>query len=847
MRTFSTQRTRREAGRGGRNSLLLSGEQLEDRSLLATAQLVADVLPGGGSGLPGIFPIVGVGSTAYFPANGGTGSQGVELWKSNGTAAGTAIVKDINPGPATSSPGIQNGIANVNGTLFFSADDGVLGNELWRTDGTAAGTMLVKDINATPHLPSTPRYMTNVNGTLFFSADDGTVAAGTEELWKSDGTAAGTVLVKEILPVTYSAYLHSLVNFNGTLFFSAATAGGVGLWKSDGTAAGTFPITGGFSSLDSLTSVNNTLFFEADDGVSGAELWKSDGSAAGTVRVKDIVAGPGSSGPSALANMNGTLFFAATSTGTGRELWMSDGTADGTAMVRDIRAGTGNSSPTGLTNVNGTLFFAANDGTNGSELWMSDGTAGGTTLVRDIFPGPSGSLPATLANVNGTLFFAATDATHGTELWKAELNRPPVAVGDSYSTPEDTVLVVPAPGVLANDTDADGNPLTAVLVAGPFHGVLALNAAGSFTYTPAANYFGPDSFTYKANDGQADSNVATASINVLPVNDAPVAGDDSYDGVEDTPLVVAAPGVLANDSDIEGDSLAAVLVVGPAHGVLTLNGNGSFTYLPAANYFGSDMFTYKANDGQDDSNVATVRISIAAVNDAPVAGDDAYGGVEDTPLIVAAPGVLGNDTDVEGDSLVAVLVTGPAHGTLALNANGSFTYVPAANYFGPDTFTYKANDGQADSNVAVVSIAVAAVNDAPVAANDSYGAVEDTPLVVAAPGVLANDSDVDGDSLSAVLVTGPAHGTLTLNANGSFTYLPAANYFGPDSFTYKANDGQADSNVATASISVAAVNDNPVAGNDNYSTPQGTPLTVVAPGVLANDSDVDGDALAAAA
>src|SRR2546427_733696 len=327
------------------------------------------------------------------------------------------------------------------------------------------------------------------------------------------------------------------------------------------------------------------------------------------------------------------------------------------------------------------------------------------------------------------------------------------------------------------------------------------NASVSFRWTPVVNSTGTDSFTYKANDGLADSGIATVTITITGANDAPVAVNDSYTTTEDTTLTVAAPGVLANDTDVDGDPLSAVLVSQPTHGSLTLNSNGSFSYTPAANYDGTDSFTYKANDGQTDSAVATVTITIGGANDAPVAVNDSYTTTEDITLNVAASGVLANDTDADGDTLNAVLVSQPAHGSLTLNSDGSFSYVPAANYNGADNFTYKANDGQADSGIATVNITITAVNNAPVATNDSYTTADDTTLNVAAPGVLTNDSDVDGDSLSAVLVSQPTHGSLTLNSNGSFTYAPAANYTGSDSFTYKANDGQADSGIATVTIS----------------------------------------------
>ncbi len=309
------------------------------------------------------------------------------------------------------------------------------------------------------------------------------------------------------------------------------------------------------------------------------------------------------------------------------------------------------------------------------------------------------------------------------------------------------------------------------------------------------------------------------SITVNPVNDPPVAVNDFYNTNEDTPkTVTSAFGVLVNDTDIDSATLTSILVSGPANGSLTLNANGSFSYSPDANYNGPDSFTYKANDGSLDSNVATVSITVDAVNDAPVAANDSYNTNEDTTLNVPASGVLGNDTDIDSGTLTSVLVSGPAHGSLTLNANGSFSYSPDANYNGPDSFTYKANDGSLDSNVATVNLTINAVNDAPVAANDAYSTDEDTTLNVSAPGVLANDTDIDSATLTSILVSGTSHGLLTLNSNGSFNYTPVLDFHGTDSFTYKADDGSLDSNVATVTLTVNSVNDAPVAFGDAYNT-----------------------------
>ena len=226
-------------------------------------------------------------------------------------------------------------------------------------------------------------------------------------------------------------------------------------------------------------------------------------------------------------------------------------------------------------------------------------------------------------------------------------------------------------------------------------------------------------------------------------------------------------------------------------------------------------------------------IAVVGANDAPVANNDTATTPEDTAVAIA---VLANDTDTEGATLSVAQVSDPPHGSVVINADGTVTYTPDADYFGPDSFTYRASDGVLLSNVATVTVTVLPVNDAPVANDDTATTPEDTAVVIP---VLANDTDIDSTTLSVAAVSDPPHGSVALNADGTVTYTPDADYFGPDSFTYRASDGSLLSNVATVSVTITPVNDAPVAVNDSYTTDEDTPRTVTAPGVLANDTDVD--------
>ncbi|MDP6512603.1 MAG: DUF5011 domain-containing protein [SAR202 cluster bacterium] len=399
--------------------------------VLADTERLTDIFPGAGSSNPS--GLTNVEGTLFFTARDSprppgrnpppppSGTNGNELWKSDGTTAGTALIKGIFPGSGNSDPFEYT---EFDGAIFFNAQDfdtrnrrvppppGAKGRELWKSDGTTAGTVLVKDIFPGSG-SSVPSEFTESGGTLFFAASNG---AGGRQLWKSDGTPAGTVLVKDL----GGTQIFGLTAFGGNLVFSTISD----LWISDGTAAGTLKLAAGIKP-STPTVVGTTLFVQAFDGANGRELWKSDGTPAGTVLVKDIFPGGANSESESFTDVGDTLFFAANDgiTGSGfngGELWKSDGTAAGTALIKDIRPGLLPSIPYDLTVVGGTLFFRANDGINGFELWKSDGTNAGTLLVKDINPGSGNSFPLNLTSVDGTLFFQADDGTNGVELWKSD-------------------------------------------------------------------------------------------------------------------------------------------------------------------------------------------------------------------------------------------------------------------------------------------------------------------------------------------------------------------------------------------------------------------------------------------
>jgi VCBS repeat-containing protein len=458
-------------------------------------------------------------------------------------------------------------------------------------------------------------------------------------------------------------------------------------------------------------------------------------------------------------------------------------------------------------------------------------------VVRDLRQGPNDGTD-TLVDFEHLVFADG-------ERWLIELNQPPMAVGEVYVFDEDMVLTVgAATGVLANDSDPNGDPLSALLVTGPQHGTLTLNADGSLIYQPVANWNGIDSFTYRASDGTMTSDPVTVTLLVEAVNDAPLATADSYQADENVPLRIAATaGVLANDADPEGFDLQAVLQTGPAHGTLTLSADGGFTYTPDAGFYGTDSFSYRAIDTDGAEAIGTVTLTVAPEIAPPVGAADQYGALEDEVLVItAAQGVLANDTQEAGLPMTVRLVSGPTSGgALNLAADGGFSYRGDTNWHGTDSFTYVAVTQGRESGPITVTLAVATVNDAPVARNDALTTTEDMPLAISQATLLGNDTDVDGGVLAVLeIARGPDHGQLAQNADGSFTYTPNANYVGSDSFTYRATDGAATA-TATVTLTIAGADDPVTAIADAYQGFEDTTLSFNADnGLLANDLVPDG-------
>ncbi|MEM7707456.1 MAG: Ig-like domain-containing protein, partial [Pseudomonadota bacterium] len=424
-------------------------------------------------------------------------------------------------------------------------------------------------------------------------------------------------------------------------------------------------------------------------------------------------------------------------------------------------------------------------------------------------------------NFNGTdsLTFVASDGSNTSNVATVTLtvnpvNDPPMANSDAVSLNEDATA-----NITLVASDLDGDALSYEILSQPGSGTLT-GSGPIFVYTPAANFFGTDSFSYLVSDGTANSSAETVSLSVISVNDIPIAIGASAVVDEDSSVVVSV-----SASDVESPSLNYVVSTPPSHGVVSGNGP-DFSYTPNPGFSGSDSFSFVANDGLSDSVPALVSIVVNAVNDPPVAVDIAQTLNEDEPVSVVL-----SASDEDGDALTFALTSQPQHGELT-GTSPNLTYTPDPDFNGVDSFTYQAFDGTVSSMGATVTLTVTAVNDLPLAQDDLINLAEDTTAMVR-----LTASDADGDLLTFAIVDAPANGTL-VGGGSDYDYTPGAGFSGTDSLTFVANDGAADSNLATITLVVEPINDPPTADDLSISTNEDVAVALTLAG-----TDPDGDAI----
>ncbi|HYH96537.1 ELWxxDGT repeat protein [Hyalangium sp.] len=516
----------------------------------------------------------------------GTAAQGLELWSTDGTATGTALVKDIQPGAGGSAPG---NFTVVGDTLYFTADDGVLGRELWKTDGTEAGTVLVWD-GRTGTESSGIQWLQSLGSSLLFAASN---PSGGSRLWLSQGTSAGTTALLSGSTVSPVGTARGVAVGSVLYFTASTTAQGEELWKTDGTAAGTAQVKdlrpgSAGAAIKHLTPSGSLLYFLAEEGGGTRDLWRTDGTASGTLKVRTgplPLELPGQ--PPAMVGMDGALLFSDDAPGMGAELWKTEGTESGTALLKDIRSEPSSSNPGTPVSLGSKVLFTALDGFAGRRLWASDGTTAGTLKLTDQ---PVNDHP--LMHLGGHIYFTVND-TQGAQLWRTDGT--PAGTGLVASSPRffnayfdfhavvDGKLVFTAAGSAVNhagielwSTDGTGTGTQLIKDIRPNGDASPskLLTVGKWVYFTAED--GSHGRELWKTDGTPDGTTL-----VKDINPGPAHGLTRYAALESrddgTLFFAADDGVHGSDLwKTDGTEEGTMLVRDPAAGELTGTGAGNF-------------------------------------------------------------------------------------------------------------------------------------------------------------------------------------------------------------------------------------------------------------------------------
>ncbi len=411
----------------------------------------------------------------------------------------------------------------------------------------------------------------------------------------------------------------------------------------------------------------------------------------------------------------------------------------------------------------------------------------------------------------------------------APVNDAPDVTGETVTFNEDEIQTITQASLLANDSDVD-NPhtdLRIVAVDNATHGTVALNPDGSIRFAPDADYFGAASFTYTVSDGVGGFTVGTATLDILPVNDAPRLTGESLTTDEDQIVSLGLGTLLANDHDVDNlhtelsVTAATIDPASSAAGTVQIVA-GEIVFTPTLNYFGQASFNYTVSDGVGGQSQAVVNLTFNSVNDVPVVNNELLMGKRNVTYTLSQAALLANDTDVETpNGLQIVSIQNVQNGTASLAANGAVTFAPTAGYAGRGRFDYVVQDADGGQTVGTAEIDFAAINVNPITTDDSFTGFEDIAFVIQANQLLANDTDPDASGLTTLTVDAVANasnGTVILQADGSVRFNPAANFYGTASFQYRSNDGEGGQTWATAYLNVQSVNDAPVITNIWYAS-----------------------------
>ncbi|MEX2140307.1 MAG: Ig-like domain-containing protein [Pirellulales bacterium] len=536
---------------------------------------------------------------------------------------------------------------------------------------------------------------------------------------------------------------------------------------------------------------------------------------------------------------------------------------------------------TRATPVSGNVILNDSDPDNDFPLFvgLSRSPANGTVVLQSngqFTYTPNSNIPVPPSKEATDFFeYVLSDPRGGTDVGRVDITvTAPTgldAANDAFTAPEDTVI---SGNLLANDVDPEGDAtFTLVSTTAPASGALLTSPNGAFTYTPFTNFFGTDTFTYTIRDTQGFTDTATVTLTLTPVNDIQ-ATDDVFNINEGETLTRSAPGLMANDFDPDlnqehkfpitgviaaaGDNTAPFTGPTSKGGTVTVQSNGAFTYTPAAQFFGTDTFTYAISDTQGTVDTGTVTINVGGENDRPDAVNDSAAVLEDSANNFID--VLGNDTDPDGDKLFVEAVSPAANGTVQIisgfrnndnpQAGGGVRYTPNPNFQGVDTFTYRVTDGRAgdSDDTATVTVIVSDTPDVPSPVDDTFDATEDQTITLTEAQILGNDFNPNATGIMIIAIsddkTGTVGGKATLNADRSITFDPNDNFTGAAGFNYFISGARTNPpDPGRVTINFAPVNDPPVVGTDNFNTGINTPITVTTTQLLSNDSDVEGGIL----